>query len=708
MKLPAVGHRLLTLRDVSLLAGVARPVATFWRARHSGRQDPFPAPVVTEHGQDLFDCVQVVDWLTATGCGNNPDVRADAIAFTVPAAQVASDDEAFAGLSALLCLRAMTGPLPDDPDLLLDRVEGYDSDDEFAYAEVLALGDRIAPLGRYADLLVGAALDAAEPFDALVRRRYDREQVRSLDPSLRRLVAKTMLALADEADFAAPIFVVRTVQDIELVIAAASLSEQRGPVRAGLTRTAEVSESFDLRLARRWLHLHGLRQLEILTDSEGAYALPAQSVLALRLSTAGPAQVDDLDAVSNLCLNLSPDNRAVVVGPAASLTDSLLARRGRGRPTEAPAPSRAGELRRDALRTDVVRAVVRLPQGLLREQTRARAALWCLAPSRTPLPMTLCADLTGTLDASRADDLVTDLVAAMPGPSSEVAHQLSTSAFVPTSDLVTATAALVVPLARDTLVGSASAMSVLRTLLERLAGPLPRMAQPEITVREESRPLPRRTLADAVHRQEIKVIPGSRVESADTGPRGGIPIVRHARELRHRDDLPGLTPAELAVSYPQVPLTEAGDIVLSTGAGHAAAVDHLGGAVVAFPARVLRCHRPRPTTQDELAMLGARGEHPRELYPQTFTPEAVAAEINAQPPEASDWKAWPLSLLPQGQVAAVEQTLAAVAGHRAALLQALADTDAAILALVRAVSAEICTITNPLTPPSTTPRKEPT
>ena len=126
--------------------------------------------------------------------------------------------------------------------------------------------------------------------------------------------------------------------------------------------------------------------------------------------------------------------------------------------------------------------------------------------------------------------------------------------------------------------------------------------------------------------------------------------MRHPDDVLRRTRLAGLSLMELATAYAHVELTRPGDVVVTTVGGRAAAVDHQGGLLVAYPARVLRCHRPRPSTPEEREERHARGEHPRELEPQSFTPEAVAADINALPADATDWRAWPLTVVPTGQV----------------------------------------------------------
>lgn len=688
-------RNLLQLKDVGLLAHVQRAAVSTWRARYANRSHPFPSPARVVDGQELFAVDDVVDWLETTGCGNNPDARHDAVAFTLTTVDMANDDVLFAGLGALICLRGAIGPLPADVDALVDAAELYDGDDELLFREVEAVGPLLKPLARYAELLVTTALNPSDPFDELVRRRQDRTSRPPVHATLRRLVARAALALADEAGFSEPTLVLRTVDDVDLVVEALAQSEGRGPLSVGVTLTTSEADSPGARLARRWLHVHGIMQSWVEADPDGTYALPDQTVVVLRLLTAGTDRDAELDEVNNLCLNLSDQNRAVVVGPAASLTDALLARRSPGRPADDGARlSSAGEIRRDALRTDAVRAVVRLPQGLFPDHSRSRAALWCLGPSRSTPASTLCVN-TQSLSGGGDDDLLTDLTAAMQGPRSQMARHLGTAHFRPTSTLCMSTQDLVAPVFREVHLGSKSVFQTLEDMLVRAATAVPGIEG--VTIEPTTRPavLPRTSLDRAVRERKIALMPGARIALSATTPRGTIPVVQHPGDLGRREELPALTELDLATSYAQVDRTQPGDIVVTSVGGSAAAVDRLGGVVVAFPARVLRCHRPRGSTEQERAALERQGRQLPELAPQTFTPEAVAADINAQPPEARDWKAWPLTVLPPGQIEVTERLLTDLAARRARLEQARADVDAAVRTLTQAVGAQICTVSPP-------------
>ena len=95
----------LSLPDIAQLARVQRPVVSVWRTRSAGSRSPFPPAIATELGQEWFDSTQVVDWLEATGRGNNPDARQDAAAFaSLQDNSPVGDEHVFHGLTALLCL----------------------------------------------------------------------------------------------------------------------------------------------------------------------------------------------------------------------------------------------------------------------------------------------------------------------------------------------------------------------------------------------------------------------------------------------------------------------------------------------------------------------------------------------------------------------------------------------------------------------------
>ena len=88
----------ITMPDIARLADVTRQAVTNWRSRSSA--PPFPIAVTSRDGIEHFDRDEVVDWLEATGRGQNPDARLDAPAIASP------KDHDLGSAVVLLALRA--------------------------------------------------------------------------------------------------------------------------------------------------------------------------------------------------------------------------------------------------------------------------------------------------------------------------------------------------------------------------------------------------------------------------------------------------------------------------------------------------------------------------------------------------------------------------------------------------------------------------
>jgi len=113
----------------------------------------------------------------------------------------------------------------------------------------------------------------------------------------------------------------------------------------------------------------------------------------------------------------------------------------------------------------------------------------------------------------------------------------------------------------------------------------------------------------------------------------------------------------LAAHYPAAEFTEPGDVVFCTAPRPAALVDADGGAVVTFPARVLRSRTAR------------------------LLPRVLAADVNAQPATARSWRGWTVRAVPDDQVEALTGMLDDLARHHAALAEQLDALDQLIAAL---------------------------
>ena len=160
-----------------------------------------------------------------------------------------------------------------------------------------------------------------------------------------------------------------------------------------------------------------------------------------------------LSAVEQLVLQMDDDQRAVLVAPARVLCD-------------VPLDGAAAGLRSGLLRTGRVRAIVRLPQGLLRAKPREAQACGCWdRPSRKcplrsggPWWRTHRADLTEDV----SQDLVSDIVASMGDRATVRAHSFRFARLVQTRLLLAGRKSLVAVPSRGSARTSGGAEATLR------------------------------------------------------------------------------------------------------------------------------------------------------------------------------------------------------------------------------------------------------
>lgn len=632
---------LISRSDIALLAKVRRPLVSMWPDRGARAGVPFPAPLPEAGPPDLFDGAQVVDWLETTGLGKNPDARVDLAAFGVIADAPRTDPVVLAGLTALLCLLVVAGELPVDHDELLDLADATDPDDEYLYGEVEALADRLAPLARYTALLADAAYHPAAAFDTLLdtdARTVDGPRRRTaLSVAARRLATSAALALG--ADLADPVYVDLSPGGSDLLVDLAAAAGERRTVVAAVPSAGGPAG----RLALRRLRVHDVVRRPLPSDVDGRAVLPREAVILLALPA--PDRPDDPDAevlrvVDDLALGSAVDVRAVVVGPSSALTDRLRDRD-------------AAAVRGDLLRSDRVRAVVRLPAGLRPSRSRSRTGLWCLGPPQSDEPVAITADLVDeTLDSTTSAELVTDLVAGVRGGRALAEHAFRFARSLPARVLRARTGDLVerpphpsrLPVTADLLARVAAAVGRL--------GPLPATA-PVVTAAPEGRSVePATTLGAALERREVRVLPGLRLRAEHIDPAGAV-------RLLGSDELAGARPSRradrlvLADTYPGHALTLPGDVVFCTGPRPMALVDRDGGAVVTYPAKVVRARDTR------------------------LVPAVLAADIAAQPATARAWKGWTVRRVPADRA----HVLAAMLDDLARQREIVADRLDALTAL---------------------------
>lgn len=654
----AVSPLEMSLGDVALLTRVQRPVASVWRSRSIGSPLPFPEPVRQVGGEDRFDAESVVAWLEQTGRGNHNDVRADVANFATPPDVVLHGDElAYAGLTALLCLKAMTDPALAglDDRALIELARSVDPTDELLVSEIIELGGRRAPLAEYADLLAEAAFGPAEALDRLLDQRFRLGQRGLISVAVAAPAAELVVvlarALARECGSEPPVYVEAAGSAGDLVLAVA---------RADVDLGAEVVQLGEGGRASRLLSRR-LRTREITVTSARSAAGAGPAVLIAHHTadgTGSSARGAALDAVDEISLTLTADQRAIVVAPAALLVDRLRE------------PS-LQELRGRVLRTGRVRALVRLPAGLVPHRSREALALWVLGPDQTGQDVE--DRRVAIIDVSDApltrlvsDQVRDDVLAALAPPALARAHSYALARWVPTSFVLAQRGSLVPPSTRTPRAGldGAAVALLLEDLRRGVAGP-DLLGGLGIEPGRDAA-APPFAVAEAVRRGLLRVLPGNR-EGFDLVPDGGVPVLgvdelfghslRGARRLDRLAFLGGHRPGRL---------TEPGDVVFGTSPRPRAAVDAAGGSAVEAPARVLRIEAS---------------------YGEGLSPYVLASAINAQPETSRSWRDWLLPQVARAQTQLASRALQALEQEQERLRTRLGHLDVLRDALVQGLSA---------------------
>jgi hypothetical protein len=368
--------------------------------------------------------------------------------------------------------------------------------------------------------------------------------------------------------------------------------------------------------------VHGTDSGPVKVDAKGAFAVTRPAVHVAQYPAPGDPTVDTtgiLSSIENIVLQMDDSQRAVIVAPARVLCDAL--------------SGKAGKVRSDLLRSGRVRAIIRLQPGLLRAKPREPQALWVLGPSFADVPIadrwTMVADLSTTpltLDVSQ--DLISDAVASMGDRATIRAHSFRFARLVQTRVVLAGTGALVsVPPAKSTTAGAGSEAALrieelVRVLSPRPAGPLPLPSvqpTPSAAVVTSLRPA---SVQELISSGNLKYLKGIRVEDRDLNRQAGSRILGREELMAPHDAQPRfITLLDFAAKYPAGRLTEPGDVAFCTSPRPAAMVDVEGGAVVVFPARILRIDQGDPGG---------------------LLPAVVAADINNLGAADKTWRNWRL------------------------------------------------------------------
>lgn len=633
----------ITLQGIADLAGVQRPVVSTWRRRPSvaGRHLPFPGAIAHQSGRKLFDQAEVVQWLKATGRGNNPEFAADAPLAAQRPRTALDDATATQGLDALLCLRSVTARPIDqsDPDELVDRADGADPDDTHLFREVTALGEHVSILAAHVERVWRAE---RSPASALARLRSASPATATptrLTPAALDMLGALGAALAARADGRLTIVdAPGASSDVVEAIA------RRGGEVVEIA-TVVTADTRRARAARRAALVHGWHPAQPVGEGMRLHLI--------RLTGSG-TEAALLGRLEKRLEGLGPRELALVLGSAPLLCDRM--------------EGAAEQIRDEVLRLGQIRGAVRLPRGLLVHRPSEHLGLWLLDGTPATLAPTdrllAVADLSNhRLNAVASAELVNDLVSTL-DERHRYAHAYRFAAVHGVSSTL-ATREVVPPSATRAPLSQPTAAERALTigqLVSTAVEGVVYLPAPLVTPRLQPEPAsPVVSVAQALRARQARIIPGLRLDAARVRTGGAVAVLDseavRARRIRVRVDRLAVTAA-----HPHWVPTEPGDIVFTTAPRPAAMVDREGGGVAVFPAKVLRC--------------SAAG----------LVPEAIAATINALTADAKTWRSWRVPLVPPGDAAVLGSALRDVEDARRRALDAAAALERLGVELTQAVA----------------------
>jgi hypothetical protein len=637
-----------------------------WRRRAASTEHPFPQPVSIRAERETFDADEIVEWLAATGRGNNAEAAGDVAAFALVGETSSRDDPVlFSALTCALCLQVIAGGGLShlDRDALLDLADQTDPDDVLLYSEMHAAADRLPAIAELADLLADASISSEAAFERLLvnRRRFGsaRSRASMLRPAATSLVARMAVSLAAGRSPTA-VYVEPVPGSHDLLVAVVAEHGDRGPCEVRTPR----SNLAEARVGRRRLRTHDIYREDVILDADGTFSVaePVTHVVQLPGAAApGMSDAEILSTIENVVVQMDDSQRGVVIASASALCDGF-------------ADARVLALRADMLRAGHVRAIVRLPRGLAPARSRQGLALWVLGPSHHEDAVaerrTMVADLLDeTLTEDVVQDLVTDVTAATGSRELVRSHTFRFLRPALTRSLLVTKRSLV-----ETVGPSVRVRSDLAELLRRVEQVQVRLSTPpaglaglpEIAPGSSQAVRPRETIATLLAARRLHLLPGHRLDESDAQARAGVSVISLA-ELAGEAP-PGsrhIAPLTLASRYDAARLTEPGDVAFCITPRPRALVDHQGGSLAMFPARILRID---------------------PADPGGLVSDVLAADINAAPPHARNWRLWPVRTFTEDQRPLLIDALGRLADGRAEAQDRLRCLDELTDLLIRAAT----------------------
>ncbi|MGX1735862.1 hypothetical protein ACWICV_08415 [Glutamicibacter sp. NPDC055354] len=627
-------QELISLPDIARLAHVQRPVVTVWRKRSRGTELPFPESKQTIGAQELFASEEIVQWLQATGRGNNPELKEDSAAYSTLAR------ENFPLVTSLLALQQYLGQslAHFSPSELLDAADELDPDDDCLYSEIEAEQDKLASIVAYIDKLIDASYGALPAFESLFEDRFRANEIAisrtALSDAVRRLIAKCALELAGPDS----VFHEATPGGSDLVYTLMQLVEESTLLQIQLPVAKEEHDTSRLTVRR-------LKML-LATNESFIASSPANGIKPIihLAQFPSPGMQDDdplsvLQSIDDLVLELGPSDSAIVIAPASALVD-------------AAEQKEVSNVRASILRMGRVRAAALLPRGHFLFKPRSALGLWVIGPDNSEVPLAqrriMLADLGDLpLDDNVADDLVADLAASLMDFHGLRAHSFRFAQWGLTSRIIASSQGLVPRNLDERLDPHSVAASLAehQVEFERLLTSLNEtsVARPqldwELQLREsEAQPVKTSgfsTLGELVSQGHLRVLPGTRFNknSLHSKVQHGMKVWSSA-DIRSGQPTSSISYFDLAQAYGRAVITEPGDIIFNSSGGPTATVDVEGSKAVNFPARVLRISSPTNSG---------------------FHPEVLAQDITSA--ESASWRQWAVRKVPSDSYEAMRRAL---------------------------------------------------
>lgn len=594
---------LMSQREIALLARVTKPAVTTWRRRYPD----FPTPVPGNHGQPLFPADAVVAWLRRTGLGNadSDTLRAERSMHTLAAyARRHGGQRTVLVLGAALCLRHLTGKaLPADPLPLARRI---DPEDDFLLHELTGAPEATG-LAQLIEQLIEGAFD---PWHSCQFLLNSANRLGWPELTADALTPETVALIRQVADVPTRLQTHRALAIADGNAGVGDLLTALVPDqdRDKLRVNASVADEELARMVRRQLLLAELPEFQFDVRADELNEEFAEPDLVVTRLSYQPAEsrdaLADLNQVEAITDLLGPGRTAIIVGPASSLVDQL---------RDGPAALRRSAL----LSSGIVEAIVQLPGGVYPARPGHRAALWLL--TRDPLPTNkgrvLLADLSGhVLDHTTIESAAEDVLLWRAEGHRSDGHDPRTGRIVTLESLDLRRAAALRPPGPASVTLRARLAADRPALVGEVEGRLTEAEQKAVRYGKEHGFLntaavqrygirPKELSCEALQTaRRVRPLTGHRLNPQHVGPRGHHRVIGTA-EVLGQSSKRWMDRLTLAARYPQVALTEPGDLVVTSMPRFGVLLDHDGFSVIEFPATGLRISSDDPLTPRVFAAL---------------------------------------------------------------------------------------------------------